>query len=158
VANNWDREKIESVLPHREPFLFIDEVIEIDSTQKVVAVKNIKKNESFFEGHFPDNPIMPGVLIIEAMAQASIILYSISKPEIVKTHPDYYLGKVKAEFLAPVFPGDKLIIETNKVKFLDYAAITDVIAKVNNKIVAKANLVFGIKKSNYSAADSHSPR
>jgi len=89
------------------------------------------------------------------MAQASIILYSISKPEIVKTHPDYYLGKVRAEFLAPVLPGDKLIIEANKVKFLDYAAITDVIAKVNNEIVAKANLVFGIQKSNYSAADSH---
>ncbi len=144
---NWDKEKIESILPHREPFLFIDEVVEIDSTQKVVAVKKTRRDEYFFQGHFPGKPIMPGVLIIEAMAQASIILYSISKPEIVKTHPDYYLGKVKAEFLAPVLPGDKLIIETNKVKFLDYAAITDVIAKVNNEIVAKANLVFGIKKN-----------
>ena len=151
----WDKEKIKSILPHREPFLFIDEVIEIDGTQKVVAVKYINKNESFFQGHFPDKPVMPGVLIIEAMAQASIILYSIDKPEITKTHPDYYLGKVKAEFLSPVYPGDKLIIETNKVKFLDYAAITDTIAKVNNKIAAKANLVFGVKKSNYSATDPH---
>lgn len=151
----WDKEKIKSILPHREPFLFIDEVIEIDGTQKVVAVKYINKNESFFQGHFPDKPVMPGVLIIEAMAQASIILYSIDKPEIAKAHPDYYLGKVKAEFLSPVYPGDKLIIETNKVKFLDYAGITDTIAKVNNKIVAKANLVFGVKKSNYSATDPH---
>jgi 3-hydroxyacyl-[acyl-carrier-protein] dehydratase len=151
----WDKEKIKSILPHREPFLFIDEVIEIDGTQKVVAVKYINKNESFFQGHFPDKPVMPGVLIIEAMAQASIILYSIDKPEIAKAHPDYYLGKVKAEFLSPVYPGDKLIIETNKVKFLDNAAITDTIANVNNKIVAKANLVFGVKRSNYSAIDPH---
>jgi 3-hydroxymyristoyl/3-hydroxydecanoyl-(acyl carrier protein) dehydratase len=89
---------------------------------------------------------MPGVLIIEAMAQTSIILYSIVKPGIVVAHPDYYLGKIKAEFLAPVYPGDKLIIETQNVKILDYAAITDVIAKVNNKITAKANLVFSIQK------------
>ncbi|HDH01264.1 MAG TPA: 3-hydroxyacyl-[acyl-carrier-protein] dehydratase FabZ, partial [Nitrospirae bacterium] len=66
----WDLEKIKSVLPHREPFLFIDEIIKIDGTQKVVAVKNIKKAENYFEGHFPDKPVMPGVLIIEAMAQA----------------------------------------------------------------------------------------
>ncbi len=147
MANNWDKEKIKSILPQREPFLFIDEVIEIDGTEKIVALKNIKDSESFFEGHFPGKPVMPGVLIIEAMAQASIILYSIAKPEIVKAHPDYYLGKVKAEFLAPVFPGDKLIIETNKVKFLDYAAITDVTAKVNDKIAARADLVFSIQKN-----------
>ena len=151
----FDKEKIKSILPHREPFLFIDEVIEIDGTQKVVAVKYINKNESFFEGHFPDKPVMPGVLIIEAMAQASIILYSIDKPEIAKAHPDYYLGKVKAEFLSPVYPGDKLIIETNKVKFLDNAGMTDAIIKVNNKIVAKINIVFGVRKSNYSATDPH---
>ncbi|MCK5342016.1 MAG: 3-hydroxyacyl-ACP dehydratase FabZ [Candidatus Heimdallarchaeota archaeon] len=143
----WDKEKIKTVLPQREPFLFIDEIIEIDGTKKVVAVKHIRKNESFFEGHFPGNPIMPGVLIIEAMAQASIILYSVSKPEIVKAHPDYYLGNIKAEFISPVYPGDKLIIETNNVKILDYAAITDAVAKVNDKIVAKANLVFSVKKN-----------
>ena len=151
----WDKEKIKSILPHREPFLFIDEIIEIDGAQKVVAVKYINKNESFFQGHFPDKPVMPGVLIIEAMAQASIILYSIDKPEIAKAHPDYYLGKVKAEFLSPVYPGDKLTIETNKVKFLDNAGMTDAIIKVNNKIVAKINIVFGVRKSNYSATDPH---
>jgi 3-hydroxyacyl-[acyl-carrier-protein] dehydratase len=143
----WDKEKIKSILPHREPFLFIDEVIEINGAQKVVAVKNIKVDESFFEGHFPDRPIMPGVLIIEAMAQTSIILYSVDKPKIAEAHPAYYLGKVKAEFLAPVYPNDRLIVEAEKVKFLDYAAITDTIAKVNDKVVARANLVFSIKKN-----------
>jgi 3-hydroxyacyl-[acyl-carrier-protein] dehydratase len=142
----WDQEKIKAVLPHREPFLFIDEVIEIDGTQKVVAAKNIKDIESYFQGHFPGNPLMPGVLIIEAMAQASIILFSLDKPEVANANPDYYLGKVKSEFLSPVYPGDKLIVETNKVKFLDYAAITDTIAMVNDRIVAKANLVFSIQK------------
>ncbi|MBI5408535.1 MAG: 3-hydroxyacyl-ACP dehydratase FabZ [Nitrospirae bacterium] len=143
---NWDQEKIKSILPQREPFLFIDEIIEIDGAEKVVAVKHIKPNESFFEGHFPGKPIMPGVLLIEAMAQASIILYSVAKPEIVEAHPDYYLGKVKAELLSPAYPGDKLIIETNRVKFLDNAAITDCVIKVRDKIAAKANLVFSIQK------------
>ncbi|MGB9716359.1 MAG: 3-hydroxyacyl-ACP dehydratase FabZ [Thermodesulfovibrionales bacterium] len=142
----WDKEKIKSILPHREPFLFIDEVIEIDGTDRVVAVKHMKENEDYFRGHFPDRPIMPGVLIIEAMAQTSIILYYICKPEIAGSHPDYYLGKVKAEFLTPVYPGDQLTIEAKKVKFTDNAAITDTVAKVNENIVAKANFVFGIKK------------
>jgi 3-hydroxyacyl-[acyl-carrier-protein] dehydratase len=144
---NWDKEKIKSILPHREPFLFIDEIIEIDGTKKVVAVKHIKDNESFFEGHFPSKPIMPGVLIIEAMAQTSIILYYVCKPEIAKTHPNYYLGKVKAEFLAPVFPGDVLILEINNVKTIEQAGVVDALARVGDRIVAKANLVFGIKKN-----------
>jgi len=142
---SWDIEKIKSILPHREPFLFIDEIIEIDGTKKVVAVKNIKNDESFFQGHFPGRPVMPGVLIIEAMAQTSIILYSVCKPEIAKTHPNYYLGKTKAEFLAPAFPGDKLILETNNVKIIDEAGVVDALARVGDRIVAKANLVFGIK-------------
>jgi len=140
----WDKEKIKSILPQREPFLFIDGVVEIEGEQKVVAVKHIRGDEDFFKGHFPGKPIMPGVLIIETMAQASIILYSIAKPKIAGLNPDYYLGKVKSDFLSPAYPGDKLIIEANKVKFLDNAAITDVVATVNNKIVAKANLVFAI--------------
>ncbi len=144
---NWDKEKIKSILPQREPFLFIDEVIEIDGTEKIVAVKNIKDSESFFEGHFPGKPVMPGVLIIEAMAQASIILYAVAKPEIAGTHPDYYLGKVKAEFLSPVFPGDKLIIETISLKIIDEAGVADALARVGDRIVAKANIVFSIKKS-----------
>ncbi|MBI4846976.1 MAG: 3-hydroxyacyl-ACP dehydratase FabZ [Nitrospirae bacterium] len=145
---NWDKKKIKSVLPHREPFLFIDEVIETIGTEKVVAVKNVKSDEKYFKGHFPGNPVMPGVLLIEAMAQASIILYSIAKPEIAKLHPDYYLGKTKAEFLSPVYPGDKLIIEANCIKIIDEAGIVDTSARVNDRIVAKANLIFSVQKKN----------
>lgn len=89
---------------------------------------------------------MPGVLITEAMAQTSIILYSVVKPDIVKANPNYYLGKVNVQFLAPAYPGERLILEANNVKILDYAAITDNVARVNDRIVAKANLVFSIQK------------
>lgn len=143
----WDQAKIKSLLPHREPFLFIDEVIELDGTNKIVALKNIKNNEEFFKGHFPDKPIMPGVLIIEAMAQASIVLYAVCKPGIAHSHPDYYLGKVKAELLSPAFPGDRLILEAVNVKITDSAGVVDVTARVDDRIVAKASLVFGIKKN-----------
>lgn len=143
---HWDREKIKSVLPHREPFLFIDEVIEIEEAKKVTAVKYVKEGESFFQGHFPGNPVMPGVLIAEAMAQTAIVLYATAKPGIAKTHPDYYLGKMKSEFLSPVYPGDKLVIETDSVKIIDEAGVVDSVAKVNEVVVARANLVFGIRK------------
>ena len=142
----WDLDKIKTVLPHREPFIFIDEVIEIDGIQKVIAVKNIKDDEDYFRGHFPGNPLMPGVFITEAMAQTSIILYSLVKPDIVNTNPNYYLGKVNVQFLAPAYPGERLILESKNVKILDYAAITDNVARVNDRIVAKANLVFSIKQ------------
>jgi 3-hydroxyacyl-[acyl-carrier-protein] dehydratase len=140
------KEQIKSLLPQREPFLFIDEVIEIEGKNKVVAVKNIRNDENYFEGHFPGKPVMPGVLIIEAMAQAAIILYSVCKPEIAQARPDYYLGKVKAEFLSPVFPGDRLVLEVNAVKLVENAGIVDAFARIGDNVVAKANLVFGIKK------------
>jgi len=142
----WDNEKIRSILPHRGPFLFIDKVIEIDGTRKVVAVKQVTINESFFKGHFPGNPVMPGVLIVEALAQASIILFAVCKPDIAKHQPTYYLGKTKSEFLAPVKPGDSLILEANNVKITDEAGVVEATAKVGGKTVAKCDFVFAVKK------------
>jgi 3-hydroxyacyl-[acyl-carrier-protein] dehydratase len=142
----WDKDKIKSILPHREPFLFIDEVIEIDGNQKVVARKHISPDEYFFQGHFPGDPVMPGVLLIEAMAQTSILIYYLCKPDIANTHPTYYLGKVKSEFLAPVLPNDDLTIEAYNIKITDTACVVNTIARVKDKIAAKAEFVFGIKK------------
>jgi len=113
----------------------------------VVAVKYIESNESFFLFLFSGKPIMPGVLIIEAMAQTSIILYSCCKPKIAETNPDYYLAKANTEFLHPVFPGDKLILEAKVIRVLDNAGIIDTVAKVDDRLVAKGTLSFGIKKN-----------
>jgi len=143
----FDLEKIKSILPQREPFLFIDEVIDAQTSEKVVAKKFINPEEPFFKGHFPGNPVMPGVLIVEAMAQASIVLYYLNKPEVAKNHPTYYLGKVKTEFLAPVFPGDTLILEAFPVKMIETAAVVDALARVGDRIAAKANFIFGVKKN-----------
>lgn len=141
----WDKEKVRSLLPQREPFLFVDEVIETDGTNKLVAVRLLKKEEAFFQGHFPGKPIMPGVLIIEAMAQAAILLYYLHKPAMAAKKPDFYLGKVKSEFLAPAFPGDTLTLEATGVKIIETAAVIETVAKVGGKLIAKADMVVSIR-------------
>jgi len=143
----WDKEKVRSILPQKEPFLFVDEVVSVEGKDRIVAVKDIDGDEGFFKGHFPGRPVMPGVLIVEAMAQTSIILYHVCRPEIAKTSPEYYLGRVKAEFLQPVYPGDRLYIEVKGIKITDNAGVVDALAKVKDRIVARASLVFGVKRS-----------
>ncbi len=143
----WDKEKIKTILPQREPFLFIDEVTEIEEGRRIVATRYIDPNEYFFKGHFPGKPIMPGVLIIEAMAQASILLYSVVKPEIAKSAPNYYLGRVKAEFMSPVYPGDMLTLEAKNIKIIDSGGLIDVEARVKDKLIAKCSSTFAVKKN-----------
>lgn len=142
----WDINKIQAILPQRHPFLFIDSVLEINEKEKrVVCLKNVTINDYFFAGHFPGNPVMPGVIIIEAMAQASIVLYAVLKPHLAAKHPDYYLGKVEAKFKQPVRPGDRLILEVSAEKILDNAGIVKAVARVDNEIVSEAQITFGIK-------------
>ncbi len=110
--------QIMELLPHRYPFLLIDKVIDCVPNKSVTAIKNVSINEPFFPGHFPDNPVMPGVLIIEAMAQAGGVLSHISNPDL-EPRPRYYLvGVDGARFRRPVGPGDQLRIhvEIDKVR------------------------------------------
>ncbi len=110
-----DIQEIERLLPHRYPFLLIDRVIEL-SADRVVAIKNVTINEPFFPGHFPGHPIMPGVLIIEAMAQAGAVMAMRSSAFDPATQVVYFMAIDKAKFRKPVLPGDQLRLEVTPLR------------------------------------------
>lgn len=138
-------EDIQKILPQRFPFLMIDRVVHLEPGKKVTAVKNVSVNEQFFNGHFPEKPIMPGVLIIEAMAQAAIILFASAKSGIKTEGMSYYLGSVKMRFLRPVRPGDQLKITVEPLKMLSNVAIVNAQAAVADKEVAKGEISLSAK-------------
>ncbi|HUI46350.1 MAG TPA: 3-hydroxyacyl-ACP dehydratase FabZ [Nitrospirota bacterium] len=141
-----DFEEIKKIVPQRFPFLMIDRVIDVEPGKHAVAVKNISGNDMVFLGHFPDKAIMPGALIIEAMAQASIILFAVGREKLAgDKKPLYYFGSVKARFLHPAVPGDQLKIQVENVKFLPTAAYVAGVASVGEKKIAEAELVFSVK-------------
>jgi 3-hydroxyacyl-[acyl-carrier-protein] dehydratase len=141
-----DFEDIKKLIPQRFPFIMIDRVLELEPGKYVIAVKNISGNDMVFQGHFPEKAIMPGALIIEAMAQASIVLFATSgKKESNDKMPLYYFGSVKARFLYPVVPGDQLKIRVEGVKTLPSGAYVSGEAFVDDKKVAEADLVFSVK-------------
>ena len=130
---------ITELLPHREPFLFIDKVISIEGKNKIVAEKKISVEEYYFKGHFPGNPIVPGVLIAECMAQASGIISAYNMDEVKSI---YFLSRISdLKFKHPVFPGDTLIIKAEVIGQFDQAIKTSVSCEVNGKIVAEGELV-----------------
>ena len=133
---------IKAILPHRYPFLLIDRVIEIEEGKRVVAIKNVTNNEEFFNGHFPQEPVMPGVLIIEAMAQAGAV--ALLSLEQFKGKIAYFGGIDKAKFRGKVAPGDTLRLELEIVKLKKVAGIGKGIAYVGDKKVAEAELTFMI--------------
>lgn len=108
-----DVREIMKVLPHRYPMLMVDRIIEVDEGKRAVGLKNVSVNEPFFQGHFPGQPIMPGVLIVEAMAQVSGALAMSSG---VKGKSTYFLSIEKAKFRKPVIPGDQLRIEVEVLR------------------------------------------
>jgi 3-hydroxyacyl-[acyl-carrier-protein] dehydratase len=137
-------EEIRKLVPQKYPFLFIDKVVELQKESKIVCLKNISGNESFFVGHFPDFAIMPGVLILEALAQASIILFRKSFDADKDKDKVFLLASANVRFSKPVFPGDQLILEINTEKIVSNAAIVKGVARVGEKIVTKATLSFGV--------------
>jgi len=106
-----DINEIMKILPHRHPFLLVDRITEVENGKRIVGFKNVSINEPFFPGHFPGHPVMPGVLIIESMAQVSGILAYLSSDESVRSKITYFVGIDNARFRKPVLPGDRLRLE-----------------------------------------------
>lgn len=140
-----DINQIQKILPQSFPFIFIDRVTELDPGKRVVAIKNLSINEHFFQGHFPQNPVMPGVLIIEAMTQASIVLYWSAYKDKMTKNSKFYLGSINTKFKQPVFPGDQLRIEVIAAKIMSTGSFVDAKAFVENREIAKAELIFIVK-------------
>jgi 3-hydroxyacyl-[acyl-carrier-protein] dehydratase len=137
-----DINKVLSLLPHRYPFLLIDRVLEFEPHQRLLALKNVTYNEPFFNGHFPIRPVMPGVLIVEAMAQATGLLAMESDPELVSDTSVYlFAGIDKARFKRPVEPGDQLQIEVVQKNFKRGIGVFSGIAKVDGKVAATADIM-----------------
>ncbi|MBV7389907.1 MULTISPECIES: 3-hydroxyacyl-ACP dehydratase FabZ [Enterococcus] len=135
-------EEIKEIIPHRYPMLLIDRVEELEAGKSIKAKKNVSMNEPFFQGHFPHEPVMPGVLIIEAMAQAGAV--ALLSLEDFKGKTAYFGGIDKAKFRRKVTPGDTLILEVELTKVKANAGMGKGIAYVDGKKVAEAELTFMI--------------
>lgn len=137
----YDIQGIMKLLPHRYPFLLVDRVIEVHPKEKVIALKNVTFNEPFFIGHFPNSPIMPGVLLIEAMGQAGGILAYESQPPEDQGKLIYFMGMDKVKFRKPVIPGDQVIFELEVLKWRRKIVKMAGKATVEGKLVAQAELM-----------------
>ena len=135
-------QEIKEIIPHRYPMLLVDRVEELEEGKRVVAKKNVTINEPFFQGHFHHEPVMPGVLIVEAMAQAGAV--ALLSLEDFRGKTAYFGGLDKAKFRKKVTPGDTLILEVEIIKVKSAAGIGKGIAYVDGKKVAEAELTFMI--------------
>ena len=140
-----DTLEIQKIIPHRFPFLLIDRIVELEPNKKLVALKNVSINEHYFVGHFPEEKVMPDVLVVEAMAQAGCVYFYYSK-NMQGKDLIYYLAKVTSKFIAPVVPGDQLRIEVTTIKLMAKAGFLKTQAFVRDKLVAEADIGFGIKE------------
>lgn len=132
--------EIMKVLPHRYPMLLVDRIIEIDAGKRIVGLKNVTANEQFFQGHFPGAPVMPGVLIIEAMAQCAAVLFLRDIPE--RDSKLFLFGGVdRARFRKPVFPGDQLRLECEVIQRRASTVKLRCTASVDGSVVAEAGLL-----------------
>jgi 3-hydroxyacyl-[acyl-carrier-protein] dehydratase len=135
-----DIQKIQSLLPHRYPFLLVDRVTLCEPGKRLIALKNVTINEPFFQGHFPTKPVMPGVLLIEAMAQATGLL-AMESAEVSKEAIYYLVGVDKARFKRPVVPGDQLEFEVEVIKHRRDIWVFDAEARVDGSVVASAEIM-----------------
>jgi 3-hydroxyacyl-[acyl-carrier-protein] dehydratase len=131
---------VKKYLPHRYPFLLVDRILEIIPNKKIVAIKNVSANEEFFNGHFPAKPVMPGVLIIECMAQAAGLALLVDDRHKGKT--PYFTGIDNARFRRAVIPGDQLLLEVEITRAKGNVGCAKALAKVEGQVAAEAELMF----------------
>ncbi|MBU1006237.1 MAG: bifunctional UDP-3-O-[3-hydroxymyristoyl] N-acetylglucosamine deacetylase/3-hydroxyacyl-ACP dehydratase [Candidatus Omnitrophica bacterium] len=140
-----DAEDIQKILPHRYPFLLVDKIIELEPGKRAVGIKNVTMNEEFFTGHFPGRPVMPGVLIVEAMAQVAGVLMLNKKENLGKMA--YFMSLDKAKFRKTVVPGDQLRLEVSVVKLKSKIGQVHTRALVDDQVVSEADLMFALVKA-----------
>ncbi len=137
-----DIHKIRQILPHRYPFLMVDRVLDYTLGERLTAIKNVTVNEPFFQGHFPERPVFPGVLILEALAQASALLASHSVDDIEEDIIFLFAGVDKARFKRPVEPGDQMMLEVEQTNYKRLIWKYSTKATVDGKLVASAEVMF----------------
>jgi 3-hydroxyacyl-[acyl-carrier-protein] dehydratase len=140
-----DLQRILKLLPHRYPFLMIDKVRELEPKKRIVAIKNVSNNEPQFQGHFPGRPIMPGVLILEAFAQAAVVMMLAADADAPENQVYYYLGVDSARFKKPVLPGDQLELEVMFDRAMRGIGKFNCVARVAGEVVAEAAILCTIQ-------------
>jgi 3-hydroxyacyl-[acyl-carrier-protein] dehydratase len=146
IVPTMDINEIMRLLPHRYPFLLVDRVLECEAGQRIKAVKNVTLNEPFFQGHFPGYPVMPGVLVIEAMAQVSAILAYVTRGERHDARSLlFFAGIDDARFKRPVFPGDQLVLESVELNVVRSVFKFAAKASVDGELVAEARLMAAVR-------------
>jgi UDP-3-O-[3-hydroxymyristoyl] N-acetylglucosamine deacetylase / 3-hydroxyacyl-[acyl-carrier-protein] dehydratase len=140
-------EEIMKILPHRYPFLLVDRVIEIENGKRAVGIKNVTINDQFFRGHFPTRPVMPGVLMVEAMAQTGGVVVLTNEAHRGKVA--FFMAVDKVKFRKVVVPGDQLVMEVEVIKDKPRIAQIRAVSKVNDEIVAEADMVFSFTDASY---------
>ena len=138
----FNTQQIKEIIPHRYPFLLVDRVLEIEEGKRAVGIKNVTANEEFFNGHFPDYPVMPGVLIVEALAQLSAVIMLMKDENRGKL--GLFAGIDRCRFKKQVHPGDQLRLEVEMTRVRGLIAKANAVATVNGEVACEAEVTFAL--------------